>query len=139
MYALDVICFDERFRFSRSAMLKFAEAKKARVAIAEDGETIAGFAIVHLERVLRVPVAYVVTLDVAPEFRRQGVAGELMLRLEEEARSAGCVEMVLHVFPGNGEAIRFYERAGYERSGVARKFYGAAGDAWVYRRQLRES
>src|SRR6185312_10182246 len=112
LFALDEACFEPPFRFSRAAMRRFAEAKKARVVIAEE-DGLAGFCIVHVERVEGGRVGYVVTLDVAEQWRRKGLAGELMRRVEAEAHEAGCWAMVLHVFVGNDGAIRFYERCGY--------------------------
>jgi len=136
MYALDVACFEPVFRFTRSMMRRFAEAKYARVVIAESGEEMVGFGILHVERVEGAPVGYVMTLDVAEAWRRQGVARLLMVEMERQAREAGCTEMALHVFPGNEAAVRFYEREEYVRSHTARGFYGAGLDAWVYRKVL---
>jgi ribosomal protein S18 acetylase RimI-like enzyme len=94
-----------------------------------------------VERVPDGLAGYVVTLDVAPEFRRQGLARELMQRGEAEARRAGCGEMLLHVFVGNANAIRFYEKAGYSQGKNVVAFYGrdAQGesvDAWLYRKRM---
>jgi ribosomal protein S18 acetylase RimI-like enzyme len=136
MFALDVACFEERFRFSRRTMQRFAEAKKARVVIAERAGEIAGFAIAHVERVEGGCGGYVVTLDIAGHERRLGLASTLMQQLEAEVRSAGCGAMALHVFEDNDAAIRFYERAGYERIQRAASFYGPGADGWVYRKML---
>jgi len=81
MFALDEACFAPEFRFSRAMMRRFAEAKKARVVIAEE-DGLAGFCVVHVERVAGGCVGYVVTLDVAASFRRSGLATELMRRVE---------------------------------------------------------
>jgi len=113
MFQLDEVCFEGPFRFSRAAMRRFAETRRARVVIAELGGELVGFCIVHVETVERESVGYVVTLDVGPEYRRSGLATRLMERGEAEAREAGCVSMALHVFTGNEAAIRFYERMGY--------------------------
>jgi len=137
MFALDEACFELPFRFSKTMMRRFAEAKKARVVIAEKSG-LAGFCIVHVERVEEGRVGYVVTLDVAERWRRKGLATELMRRGEAEAREAGCWAMVLHVFVGNDAAIRFYDRCGYERREKAEGFYGEGRDAWVYRKALSE-
>lgn len=136
MFALDVACFEERFRFSRRTMQRFAEANKARVVIAEYEGAIAGFAIAHMERVAGGRVGYVVTLDVEAKMRRRGLASMLMQRLEDASREAGCDAMVLHVFEGNDAAIRFYERAGYARVQRAQGFYGPGVDGWVYRKRF---
>lgn len=136
LYALDVACFAAAFRFSRALMKRFAEAKKARVVIAEENG-LAGFNIIHVERWGGEKVGYVMTLDVAPAWRRQGLAAELMQRGETLAVASGCESMALHVAVENEAAIRFYERVGYERLGRDIGFYGDAGDAWVYRKVIR--
>jgi ribosomal-protein-alanine N-acetyltransferase len=138
MFQLDEACFVEPFRFDRESMREFAEERRAIVRIAQkpDGE-LAGFVIVHVERAGTAWRAYVVTLDVAPECRRMGVAARLMREVEATAMAAGVRRMQLHVFSGNAGAIRFYERMGYERMGAQKDFYGEAGlDAFVYGKQL---
>jgi len=132
MFRLDEACFAEPFRFTQAAMRRFAESRKARVVIAEADGALAGFAILHVEG----SVGYVVTLDVAEGFRRQGLARQLMYAMENEASEAGCAVVGLHVFTGNEGAIRFYERAGYERAGDVPGFYGEGLDAWAYRKKL---
>lgn len=138
IFALDVVCFEPPFRFSAGAMRRFAEARNALTVVAETespGE-IAGFCIAHVERDRRGVVAYVVTLDVAPEHRRQGLAREMMGRIEEQAREADCDEMALHVSVDNDGAISFYESEGYERSHMVKSFYGLGRNAFVYRKAL---
>jgi [ribosomal protein S18]-alanine N-acetyltransferase len=78
----------------------------------------------------------VVTLDVAPEFRRHGLARRMMRSMEETVLEAGCSSMLLHVFVGNAEAIRFYESMGWERGHTVDAFYGDGLDALVYRKRL---
>ncbi|MFC6647497.1 GNAT family N-acetyltransferase [Granulicella cerasi] len=134
MFALDEVCFTPEFRFSRSSMRRFAEARRARVVIAEAEGVLAGFVIVHLEKMGGTNVSYVVTLDVAPDWRRLGLAARLMH--EAELASTGCAAMLLHVFTGNEDAIRFYERLGFERSHTEEAFYGEGLDAFVYRKRL---
>jgi ribosomal-protein-alanine N-acetyltransferase len=136
MHALDVTCFERPFRFTRSAMRRFAQARKARVAIAESDAELAGFGILHIERAEDILAGYIVTLDVAPAYRRRGVARDLMLRMEELALNAQCSLMTLHVFVGNADAIQFYRRMGYARSHRARGFYGEGRDALVYHKAL---
>jgi len=132
MFRLDEACFEEPFRFSQTAMRRFAESHKARVVIAESDGSLAGFAILHVEG----RVGYVVTLDVDEEFRRCGLAAQLMQKMEQYAVDADCIVVGLHVFVGNEGAIRFYERVGYKRVGDVPGFYGEGLDAWVYRKKI---
>jgi ribosomal-protein-alanine N-acetyltransferase len=138
IFRLDEICFEEEFRFDRESMREFAERPNAIIRIAENvsGE-IVGFVIIHVEQVASESRAYVVTLDVAPEYRRKGLARRLMEEAQERVKAAGARWMQLHVFTGNRDAIRFYERLGYERIRVRRRYYGAPGlDAIVYVKEL---
>jgi ribosomal-protein-alanine N-acetyltransferase len=138
MFRLDEVCFEQEFRFDRESMREFAEERNAVVRIAEKacGE-IAGFVIAHIERVASELRAYVVTLDVAPDCRKNGLATQLMREAEARAIAAGVRWMQLHVFTGNAGAIRFYEQLGYERIRTRRRFYGAQGlDAFVYGKDL---
>jgi ribosomal-protein-alanine N-acetyltransferase len=97
--------------------------------------------IVHLEGTGRALGGYVVTLDVAEEWRRRGLAGRLMEEVEQRAWAKGAVWMGLHVFVENGGAMAFYERAGYMRGERVVGFYagsqaGERMDAWVYRKWI---
>ena len=131
MYALDVACFDPVFQFSRRAMRYFAEARRAVTVLAEaDGELV-GFCIAEVDE-----ESYVVTLDVAPAWRRRGLARQLMTEVEAKARAAGAESMALHVFKENVGAMRFYEETGYGRVGMVEGFYGRGLDALVYRKRL---
>ncbi|HEV2646796.1 MAG TPA: GNAT family N-acetyltransferase [Acidobacteriaceae bacterium] len=142
MHALDEVCFAEPFRFSRRAMRQFAEAPGALTLLAEQDAQLAGFCIVQIERqpVAReeqqAPIGYVVTLDVAPPWRRKGLARRLMQQIETDAYAAGVRSMELHVFAGNSGALQLYEALGYRHADVAPDFYGKGFDALVYHRLL---
>jgi ribosomal-protein-alanine N-acetyltransferase len=137
MYALDLVCFAPVFQFSRGAMRGFAEAPGAVTLLAEaensgaQGE-LAGFCIAHLEE----RTGYVVTLDVAPAWRRRGLARRLMAEVESKLHAAGAEEMELHVFTGNADAIRFYESIGYTQVATAKDFYAQNLHALLYRKKL---
>jgi [ribosomal protein S18]-alanine N-acetyltransferase len=133
MFALDVACFAPPFRFSRRAMSGFAEARGAATVVAEVGSDaeLVGFCVAHLEE----QTGYIITLDVAPTWRRRGLARRLMAEVETRMQAAGALGMELHVSVENAGAIAFYEGMGYVRVGRVEGFYGRGIDAWVYRRQ----
>ena len=130
MHALDVVCFERPFRFTRGAMRRFAEAKKATLVIAEEEDALIGFVILHTEEAEDKKARYVITVDVDPAFRRRGVARLLMREAERQACNDGCFAMVLHVYTGNVAAVQFYAQIGYVRSHRVEGFYGAGIDAW---------
>lgn len=138
MFRLDEACFEKEFRFDLESMREFAEERNAVVRVAEKVcEGIVGFVIAHVGSVASELRAYVVTLDVAPKWRRRGVAARLMHEAEAHAMAAGVRWVQLHVFTRNEAAIRFYERLGYQRIGVKPGYYGTSGlDAIVYGKEL---
>lgn len=151
LYALDRLCFEPAFRFSRSAMRKFAAAPNALVQLAcerthedfADGlgeedkpERLLGFTIVHLEAGEQGDLGYVVTLDVEPESRGQKIATVLMQTVENQVTISGAQWMSLHVHTANTAAIRLYERLGYSAMAVQEDFYGRGLGALVYRKAL---
>jgi ribosomal-protein-alanine N-acetyltransferase len=140
IFALDQICFAPPFRFSMRAMRQFAESQNALTVVAEcDGTAeVAGFCIAHVEDLDERRIAYIVTLDVAPEQRRHGLAQAMMALVEQQARAAGCAAMELHVSVENEGAIAFYEREGYARVRVVKSFYGAGHHAFLYSKKIAE-
>ncbi len=138
MFQLDEACFAEKFRFDRASMREFAEEQNAVVRIATTNcGGIAGFVILHIEHAASGWRAYIVTLDVAPECRRKGLATRLMTDIEACAMAAGVRWLQLHVFTGNEGAIRFYERLGYSRICLSKDFYGEPElDAFVYGKEV---
>ncbi len=137
MYQLDVACFQSPFRFSRAAMRRFTQAAGAFSLVAEaaDGGVV-GFIVVQMGLLRGVSEGYIVTLDVAEKWRRQGVARLLLEAAEGETATRGGVSMGLHVWTENGAAIRFYERVGYERVQLHSAFYDENRDAYGYRKDL---
>ena len=132
MHALDLVCFEPVFQFSRGAMHRFAEAPGAIVVLAETAAELVGFCVVNMEQ----QTGYVVTLDVAPPWRRRGLARRLMAEAETRLRAVGGVGMALHVSTANTAAMQFYESIGYGRVSMAEGFYGRGLDALVYRKRI---
>jgi ribosomal protein S18 acetylase RimI-like enzyme len=54
------------------------------------------------------------SLSVLPEYRGSGLGSELLRRLEEHLQQLGVDDLILGALPGNRDAIRLYERRGYQ-------------------------
>lgn len=131
MFELDLLCFDVPFRFDLRSMRQYATHPDALVLIAEANGAMHGFVIINPSRRRALRSAYVTTLDVHPEFRRQGIASALLAEAECRAAASGATSMQLHVFDGNLAAIRFYEAAGYEQALFTEDFYSPGLNAWL--------
>jgi ribosomal protein S18 acetylase RimI-like enzyme len=72
--------------------------------------------------------AWIATLGVLPEYRRQGIARLLLLECEKRLNST---RLRLCVRLDNAHAIRLYEQEGYLRVSTWTKYYNDGGDALV--------
>jgi [ribosomal protein S18]-alanine N-acetyltransferase len=66
---------------------------------------------------------HVMNVAVAPEHRRQGIATELLQRLFEVTSADQRRGYTLEVRVSNTDAIRLYERLGFQSRGIRRGYY----------------
>jgi len=132
LYAVEELCFEPPFRFSRTYMRQLVRNPNAATWIAEENAELAGFAIIEWSTESGPPAAYIQTIEVAPSFRRRGLAAELLRRIESSAASAGAASAWLHVDAENSAAIRLYESNGYARKGKEEHYYAHHRPAFIY-------
>ena len=65
---------------------------------------------------------YLSMLAVAPAAQAQGVGRQLLAAAEMYARQQGCVRIKISVLSARPELLAWYERHGYQRTGVAEPF-----------------
>jgi len=75
--------------------------------------------------------AHVTNVAVDPQFRRQGIARALMLRLADAAIERDCAAWTLEVRLSSSGAQRMYESFGFESAGIRQKYYDNVEDAVV--------
>lgn len=68
---------------------------------------------------------HLLNLAVHHDFRRRGIATELMNTVLEELKEKGCTLLYLEVRVSNLDAIKFYERFGFKISSFRRKYYSS--------------
>jgi len=78
-------------------------------------------------------MAWIATLGVLPEYRRRGIARQLLLECEKRLHSS---YLRLCVRTDNASAIRLYEQEGYLRVSTWTKYYNDGGDALVMEKIL---
>lgn len=61
------------------------------------------------------PLLNIHDFAVAPEFRRRGIARQLLNAIEARARELGCCKLTLEVLDKNEPALRAYKNAGFVR------------------------
>jgi ribosomal-protein-alanine N-acetyltransferase len=151
LYAIELLCFQPPFRFSRRYMQqlianpnsatwiaesRIAEAKPTESKTAEQEREMTAFAIVEWSTEDAETTAYIQTLEVAPAHRKRGIATQLLSRLESSATTAGASAITLHVAEPNSAAIHLYQTHGYQPRGREEDYYAQGIAALTYFKPL---
>ncbi len=136
LYAIEEMCFEARFRFSRKYMRELVSHSNTVTWIAEEDGRMGGFAIAEWARGASGAIGYIQTIEVAPDRRKQGIGRELLRRIEDSARAASAEAIWLHVHAENAPAIRLYEANGYVREGREEDYYAPGHAALIYGKPL---
>ena len=135
-FELDRLCFPPGIAYAIDEMRYFITSPRAVSIVAEDGGKLAGFVMAERTRERGRTGGHVITIDVAPEFRRQGVGRLLMAELDRRLVAAGVDWLRLEVAVDNRTAIAFYSRLGFEATGKLRAYYPGNIDAITMRKPL---
>ena len=90
LFELDRICFDAGIAYSLREFHWLLRSQKTLCIVAEDDGVLAGFAMAQESMIRKSRVGHVVTIDVAPDFRRRGIGCLLMEQIEERQQAAGA-------------------------------------------------
>jgi len=141
LWEIDQLCFPEGIAYTQMELNGFLARRNAIALVADyDGnETspaagkgatkdaakkphIAGFVVAHRQRE---HAGRIITLDILPEARRQGLASQLMQRCEDRLRAAGCRAAYLETAVNNHAAVQLYRKLGYEVLRVLPGYYSS--------------
>ena len=136
---LDARCFPPRIAYSRAELEYFVRHPRSTTIVAERDGQIAGFCVMDWKLESGRKLGHFITIDVAPELRRNGLGRLLMQAGEQSLAEMGCVAIVLEVSVNNASAHGFYEHLGYRPAGRIPGYYADNTDALVLRKSLESS
>jgi ribosomal-protein-alanine N-acetyltransferase len=90
-----------------------------------------GFIVAHTG-----PVGHIVTIDVSPNARREGVGSALLNTAEQRLRAAGSQSVSLETAVDNVSALAFYKRHGYNVVRTWPRYYSNGVDALVLKKEF---
>lgn len=137
-YRLDQLCFPPGIAYSRSELGAFVRMRGAKTWVAElveYGETsLAGFVIVCQDE--GGGQGHVITVDVAPAWRRRSVGTLLMDAAEDWLREQGGETVFLETAEHNTSAQAFYLKRGYSKLRRIEDYYADGSPAWLMAKNL---
>lgn len=133
LYQVDQLCYEPEIAYSRPEIKAYLRFPGAECVISETGRgKLAGFCLAAHEKQL----GYVITMDVDPQYRRQGVAQALLEEIEQRLSAHNVREVWLETATDNEPAIAFWQKHGYRRGGVRKGYYPGGRDAYTMRKNL---
>jgi [ribosomal protein S18]-alanine N-acetyltransferase len=137
LHQLDQACFARRIAYSKAELQYFLTHPGCSCWIAEQPDNrLLGFVIMERARLRGYPAGHIVTLDVDPAARRQGVGTLLMQTAEQQIKHEGAAWMTLEVAENNTAARHFYRKHGFVTRGKIAKYYGGTIDAEVMEKAI---
>jgi ribosomal protein S18 acetylase RimI-like enzyme len=137
MHSLDQACFRAGISYSLDELHYFLTHPSSFSIVAEsDTERCAGFCIVERMRRRGLLLGHIITIDVQPYLRRQGIGGILMQALEERLSVLKAARCVLEVATDDAGAQEFYASRGYLVTGRLHNYYMGSLDGLVMEKEL---
>ena len=132
LHELDQVCFPRDIAYSKAELRYFLTHPNCSCWIAEQPEDkLAGFVIFERAQRGGQNAGHIVTLDIDPEERRQGLGTLLMQTAEEQLKQEGAGLMSLEVAENNAAARQFYRSLGFITRERIANYYGGRVDAEV--------
>ena len=133
---LDARCFPPQIAYTRAELRFFVRHPRSTTTVAEAGGLVAGFCVVDWKLESGRKVGHFITIDVAPERRRNGLGRLLMQTGEAQLAGMGCIAITLEVAVNNAGAQAFYGHLGYQQTGRIPGYYADGTNALVMRKEI---
>ncbi|MGN0550938.1 MAG: ribosomal protein S18-alanine N-acetyltransferase [Acutalibacteraceae bacterium] len=114
---IERLCFSKPW--SENALLQELSNNAAHFLTAENNGQAVGYIGLHIV----CDEAYIANLAVHPDFRRKGIARQLLQTAEGLSLGMGCRFISLEVRKSNNAAISLYKSEGFKTAGYRKNFY----------------
>jgi ribosomal-protein-alanine acetyltransferase len=122
-YAIEKQCFEREAFTKQQIAYLLTDYNAIGLAARVNGE-IAGFVIGRIAIARNTPFGHILTVDIAPSYRRKGIAQKLLHEIETIFKEKGIKECHLEVREDNVAASNLYQKLGYKKVGKLEKYYG---------------
>ena len=124
---MEKVCFPEEPWSRDMVAAEFSGLNPTRYfAAEEDGRIVAYAGVWDIP-----PEGYITNVAVLPEYRRRGVASQVLQTMIDECLAEGVTDITLEVRVSNDPAIALYRSFGFEEAGVRRRYYQDGEDALI--------
>lgn len=125
LYEIESQCFGQEAFSKQQLAYLLTDYNALGLAARVNGE-IAGFAIARIDIVENASIGHILTVDIAPSYRRKGIAQKILHEIEALFKERGIKECRLEVREDNAAAVNLYQKLGYKKVGRLENYYGNA-------------
>ncbi len=118
-------CFTTEAFSRKQISLLLADYNTITIVAVDDGKVL-GFIVGQIRPERKASVGHIITIDVLPAYRRQGIGTTLLEAVETIFRQEHLQSSFLEVRKDNSEALGLYAKAGYVNAGKLERYYGNA-------------
>jgi len=123
LFKIEEDCFDQE-AFTKQQIAYLLSDFNTIALIAKSTNDIAGFVIAQIEVEENTEYGHIVTINVAPSFRRKGVATKLLQEIESFLKQRSITQIRLEVREDNNPALKLYNKLDYKIQGKLDRYYG---------------
>jgi ribosomal-protein-alanine acetyltransferase len=125
LWEIENQCFEQEAFTKQELAYLIADYNTIGLTALVNGE-IAGFAMARVNIRRTIIFGHILTIDVAPAYRRKGIAQKLLQQIEAILKEKSIKECRLEVRENNTAALNLYRKLGYKKIGKLEKYYGTA-------------
>jgi ribosomal-protein-alanine N-acetyltransferase len=123
LFEIEEQCFNQE-AFTKRQIAYLLTDYNTIALVAKANNDIAGFIIAQIEIENTTMFGHIITINVAPNYRRKGIAQKLLKETETLLKQKGINEIHLEVKEDNTPALKLYQNLGYQKIGKIEKYYG---------------
>jgi len=119
---IEAQCFNQEAFTKRQIAYLLVDYNTIGLVAKVNGD-VAGFIISQVEVENQTLHGHIITVNVAPAYRRKGIASKMLKETEAILKGKGVTECHLEVREDNTAALTLYQDSGYQRIGRLEKYY----------------
>jgi [ribosomal protein S18]-alanine N-acetyltransferase len=123
LFEIEGQCFNQE-AFTKRQIAYLLTDYNTVALVAKRNSAIAGFIIAQVEIENDTLFGHIITINVAPNYRRKGTASKMLKEIEELLKQKGISECHLEVREDNTAALKLYQSNGYQKISRLEKYYG---------------
>ena len=123
LFQIEEQCFDQE-AFTKRQIAYLLTDYNTIALVAKANSDIAGFIIAQVEVEETLQYGHIITINVAPNYRRKHIATTLLQEMEKLLKQKSITECHLEVREDNHPALKLYQALGYQTIGKLEKYYG---------------